>query len=117
MVRGVESRRRGYFAETSARLRYFATKMPEFMAKVEKTCQNMGCWLVGSKVSLADAAMYVFIKEFFARRRRPFDVGRGDAAAERSRPGAACCGDAGGDAAATGYPRGDAYRSWTDAGQ
>jgi len=65
MVRGVESRRRGYFAETSARLRYFATKMPEFMAKVEKTCQNTGCWLVGSKVSLADAAMYVFIKEFF----------------------------------------------------
>mmetsp|Transcript_26138 Transcript_26138/g.80436 ORF Transcript_26138/g.80436 Transcript_26138/m.80436 type:complete len:197 (+) Transcript_26138:679-1269(+) len=44
---------------------YFATKMPEFMAKVEKTCQNTGCWLVGSKVSLADAAMYVFIKEFF----------------------------------------------------
>jgi glutathione S-transferase len=42
---------------------YFATKMPEFMAKVEKTC--VGPWLCGSKCSLADAAFFVFIKEFF----------------------------------------------------
>ena len=43
--------------------RFFATKMPEFMAKVEKTC--VGPWLCGSKCSLADASFFVFIKEFF----------------------------------------------------
>ena len=42
---------------------YFATEMPEFMAKVEKTC--VGPWLCGSKCTLADAAAFVFVKEFF----------------------------------------------------
>ena len=37
--------------------------MPEFMAKVEKTV--VGPWLCGSKCTLADAAAFVFIKEFF----------------------------------------------------
>ena len=39
---------------------YFATEMPEFMAKVEKRC--VGPWLCGSKCTLADAAAFVFVK-------------------------------------------------------
>jgi glutathione S-transferase len=42
---------------------YFATEMPEFMAKVEKTV--VGPWLCGGKCTLADASAYVFVKEFF----------------------------------------------------
>ena len=42
---------------------YFATEMPEFMAKVEKTV--VGPWLCGSKCTLADASAFVFVKEFF----------------------------------------------------
>mmetsp|Transcript_23904 Transcript_23904/g.71719 ORF Transcript_23904/g.71719 Transcript_23904/m.71719 type:complete len:216 (+) Transcript_23904:73-720(+) len=44
---------------------YFSTKMPEFMEKIEASLGGASVWLVGTKMSLADAAMFVFIKEFF----------------------------------------------------
>ena len=43
---------------------FFSEKMPAFMKKIELTAGD-GSWLVGDKVSLADASFYVFIKEFF----------------------------------------------------
>merc|ERR1712078_260889 len=64
---------------------YFATEMPEFMAKVEKTC--VGPWLCGSKCTLADAAAYVFVKEFFdASRARPRLLPAARRSPRRSRP-------------------------------